>query len=147
MKAPRLLTLVFAILSSLLLPSFASAGIDPRYKEALQRGYPMMGDSVILPDGSRCHVDDYNLGLCGLQFQVGDYCVEQGRYVWDEGKCCPGLVAWLPEGEDGQATCQKSSTVFWLKAAASPLVWGLGGLLAGGAIFMLARRRRMGLRK
>lgn len=116
--------------------------INPRYKEAMQRGFPMRGDSVVMPDGTVCHIDDFNLGLCGLTWQTQDYCVPEGRYVWDENKCCPGLVAYLPEGEDGQATCQKAGTVKWLHFLSNPLVWAVGGLLVGAGIFGFVRMRR-----
>jgi hypothetical protein len=80
--------------------------IDPRYKEVMQRGYEFVdGDSVRFPDGSVCHLDDFNEGTCGIQWMTNDYCVPQGAYVWD-GPCCDGLMPYLPEGMAGQATCQ-----------------------------------------
>jgi hypothetical protein len=68
--------------------------------------------------------------------------VREGLPVWDEGKCCEGLKSWLPSGEDGQASCQKKSTVFWLELGSSPITWAAGGLFVGAILFTLVRRRR-----
>jgi hypothetical protein len=86
------------------LPSHAM--INPKYKEVMQRGYQMKGDSVVFPDSSMCLIDDFNAGSCGQQWKTSDYCIPQGGPVWDEGKCCEGLEAYLPEDMAGQATCQ-----------------------------------------
>jgi hypothetical protein len=91
---------------SLTLMQVSFGAIDPKYKEVMQRGYEFAdGDSVRFPDGSLCHLNDFNAGICGQQWMTNEYCVPQGAYVWD-GQCCEGLVPYLPEGMEGQATCQ-----------------------------------------
>ncbi len=111
------------IILAFLFINTASAAIDDYYKEVMQRGYAMDGDSVIMPDGSKCLLDDFNNGLCGKEFFDQPYCIPEGRYVWDDGKCCEGLIAYLPEGVDGQATCQKKGKVDFGIIIRNPILW------------------------
>jgi hypothetical protein len=85
------------------------AAINPDYKECLQRGYSLSGDSCVFPDGSACDLDAFNNGECGQEWMTDDYCVEEGEYVWDDDRCCEGLEPYLEKGVDGQATCEKIS--------------------------------------
>jgi hypothetical protein len=98
--------LVFTILFLSFSSNFSFAAIDSKYKEALQRGYQLEGDSVVFPDGTKCLMLDFNAGICGEIWMTENYCVPEGAYVWDNDKCCNGLEAYLPEGMAGQATCQ-----------------------------------------
>lgn len=113
-----------------------SAAINPYYKEALQRGYAIDGDYVILPDSSRCLLDDFNNQRCGKDFFDLPYCVPEGKYVWDDNACCDGLAAYLPSGVDGQATCQKKGNIDFSETLRNPMLWigilALTGLLYGG---------------
>lgn len=88
----------------LVMPAFAA--INPVYKECSQRGYQIYGDSCIFPDNSTCPLDEFNAGTCGSQWLTQDYCVKQGRHVWDYNRCCSGLRPYLPEGVAGQPTCE-----------------------------------------
>ena len=85
-----------------------SAKIDPVYANALERGYQVVNDSVIFPDGSKCRVSDFNNRQCGQEWFNVDYCVEEGNPVWDENKCCDGLIPSAPENTDTQKTCVKN---------------------------------------
>lgn len=97
-------------LSGLYLISFSA--VDPFYKEVLQRGYELIpGDSVRFPDGSTCSIKAFNSSECGQEWMTDDYCVEEGENVWDEDRCCDGLEPYLEDGVDGQATCQKKSSM------------------------------------
>ncbi len=125
---------VFVVFVFLLNIYTAKAMIDPFYKEAVQRGYSMDGDSVILPDKSKCSIEDFNNRVCGKEFFDLDYCVPEGEYIWDEEKCCEGLVAYLQEGVDGQATCRKKGKVDFSEVLRNPLLW-LGVLSFTGLVF------------
>jgi hypothetical protein len=103
--------------------NIATAAINDYYKEVMQRGYSIDGDSVVLPDSSKCSIDDFNNRLCGKEFFDLDYCVAEGNYVWDDEKCCKGLVAYLPEGVSGQATCRKKGKVDFSLVLRNPLLW------------------------
>lgn len=94
--------------------SQVQAAIDPKYKECTQRGYQLDGNYCVFPDGSRCLLDEFNEGECGEEFMTNDYCVPEGRYVWD-GPCCEGLVAYLPPDVAGQATCVKYDAKHWFQ--------------------------------
>ncbi len=130
------------LLIALFFINTASAAIDPVYKEAMQRGYPIEGDSVVLPDGSKCLLEDFNNQLCGKEFFDKDYCVEEGSYVWDNDACCEGLVPYLPMGVDGQATCVKKGKVDFSETLRNPMLWV--GILAFTAVvffsLMLAKK-------
>jgi hypothetical protein len=112
----------------------ASAMIDPKYKEAMQRGYRVIkGDSVELPDDTRCSLDDFNNKLCGKEYFDKPYCVAEGNYVWDENVCCEGLVPYLPPGVDGQAYCKARGQVDFSETLRNPLLWL--GILGFTAVF------------
>ncbi|MEO1628694.1 MAG: hypothetical protein AAFV25_26335 [Bacteroidota bacterium] len=81
------------------------AAINPLYKECAQRGYSINGDYCIFPDSSQCLLEEFNEQKCGQKWFTENYCVEEGQYVWDEDRCCNGLVAYLPPGVAGQARC------------------------------------------
>lgn len=97
----HLITGFFALLSCL----SAAAAIDPTYKECMQRGYTLSGDSCVFPDGSACDLESFNNQECGTEWFTDDYCIPEGDYVWDEEKCCEGTEAYLPEDVAGQARC------------------------------------------
>lgn len=123
-----LLSLALIILANTLT---ATAAINPVYKEAMQRGYPIMGDSVLLPDSSKCSLDDFNSQRCGKEFFDLDYCVPEGNYVWDEDACCDGLVPYLPPGVDGQEICRKKGQVDFSETLRNPFLWlGILGFTA-----------------
>ena len=123
-----------------------SAAIDPYFKEAMQRGYPIEGDSVVLPDGNKCLLEDFNNQVCGKEFFDQPYCVEEGKYVWDEDKCCEGLTSYLPAGIDGQATCQKKGKVDFNETLRNPLLWlgilGFTALLFGSLLLAKKMMRK-----
>ncbi len=112
---------VFVFLFNIII---ATAMIDPYYKEAMQRGYRITkGDSVELPDGSRCSLDDFNNKRCGKEYFDQPYCVQEGVYVWAENVCCEGLVPYLPAGVDGQAICKARGKVDFSVILRNPLLW------------------------
>ncbi len=112
----------------------ASAAIDPYYKEALQRGYPVQADTVFLPDGSKCLLDDFNNQRCGKEFFDLEYCVPEGSPVWDDDVCCNGLVPYLADGVDGQETCRKKGQVDFSEILRNPFLW-LGILIFNAVVF------------
>ena len=125
----------------------ASATINPFYKECSQRGYQIDGDYCVFPDSTKCLIEDFNKGECGEQWMTDDYCIPEGRYVWDSEKCCEGLVAYLPEGMAGQATCQKKPEVMINKAFLdSPYWWGIGLTVLAllGALLLFRKKKRKG---
>ncbi len=83
------------------------AAIDPKYANATERGYQISGDSVVFPDGSKCDLDAFNEGTCGQKWMDIDYCVPEGKHVWNLDKCCEGLEPFLGKGKDGQPSCRK----------------------------------------
>lgn len=83
--------------------------INPLYQPCMERGFLVQGDSCQFPDGSQCDLEAFNAHECGQEWYDKPFCVQEGGYVWDGGNCCEGLVAYLPEGVDGQATCQKAN--------------------------------------
>lgn len=99
----------------LLLPSVALAALDPQFKECLQRGYQQTygADEIsycVFPDGNKCALVDFNNGLCGTRYKNENYCVTEGRPVWDLKKCCPGTEAYLRPYHSGQPSCIQIST-------------------------------------
>ncbi len=111
MKSKNLL--LFCLVLFILIPSLSKGAINPVYKECMQRGYNLSGDYCVFPDSSQCLLEDFNAGECGQKWMTDDYCIPQGNYVWDAERCCEGLVAYLPEGMAGQATCQsKQASLF-----------------------------------
>jgi len=87
----------------------------------------------VLPDGTKCLLDDFNRRKCGKEFFDLPYCVPEGGYVWENNKCCEGLVAYLPEGVKGQATCQKKGKIDFSETIRNPFLWL--GILAFTAVF------------
>lgn len=97
-----------------------TAAMDPNLKECMQRGYEIQGYTphhptheegtfCVFPDGSECRMDEFNAGTCGVKFKTEDYCVPEGKPVWDKDRCCPGTIAYLKPYHFGQATCQSIS--------------------------------------
>ena len=113
-----------------------NAAINPIYKECMQRGYSVDGDYCIFPDSTQCLLTEFNKKTCGQKWLTEDYCVEKGEYVWDSDKCCEGLIAYLPRGISGQATCQKKK---------GPSFWVISlviGLLIAMLFFLKTKSRR-----
>lgn len=108
-KAPQMFRSIFPLITILFMSSISMAAINPVYKECMQRGYSLSGDSCVFPDGTACDLEQFNNGECGQEWFTDDYCIPEGEYVWDDDKCCEGLEAYLPEGVDGQASCVKTS--------------------------------------
>lgn len=107
---------IFLIYSFLIFQD-AYANVSPFYKEVEQRGYPHTSDSVLFPDGTKCSISDFNNQDCGTEWFIQDYCIEEGKNVWDEDRCCEGLSP--TEDENGQKICSKkgwdfSFFSFWL---------------------------------
>jgi hypothetical protein len=116
----RAMTVGLLSAATLLLgPAIAAARIDASHKECLQRGYSVDGGNCTLPDGVVCPVGEFNEGTCGAQYKTAEYCVAQGNYVWDEDKCCDGLVA--TEEDSGDSTCKERSLLGRL--IRRPLFW------------------------
>jgi hypothetical protein len=128
---------------SLFLAFNASAAINPIYKECSQRGYGIEGDYCVFPDSTKCLLEDFNSGQCGEKWMTDDYCIPEGGYVWDSGRCCEGLVAYLPEGMAGQASCQKKSKVMVKKTFFDSYA-GIGLVILSliGILFFLRRKNR-----
>lgn len=134
-----ILFLVIIILANIFT---ATAMIDPYYKEAVQRGYRIEGDSVVLPNDTKCLIDDFNNKRCGKEYFDQPYCVAEGNYVWDDNACCEGLKSYLPAGVDGQAYCKAKGQVDFSETLRNPLLW-LGILAFTGLVFsslLLARK-------
>lgn len=126
---------VLVVFVFLLNTIMAVAMIDPYYKEAMQRGYRITkGDSVELPDGTRCSLDDFNNKRCGKEYFDQPYCVQEGVYVWDQNACCEGLVPYLPAGVDGQAYCKAKGKVDFSEILRNPLLW-LGVLVFTAVVY------------
>lgn len=126
---------VLVVFVFLLNTIMAVAMIDPYYKEAMQRGYRITkGDSVELPDGTRCSLDDFNNKRCGKEYFDQPYCVQEGLYVWDQNACCEGLVPYLPAGVDGQAYCKAKGKVDFSEILRNPLLW-LGVLVFTAVVY------------
>lgn len=103
----------------------------------MERGFTVQGDSCLFPDGSLCDLEAFNAQQCGQEWYAKPFCIPEGGYVWDGGNCCEGLQAYLPEGMDGQATCQK------MKAEGSDFlspIWIAVMLVALAALIPLGRR-------
>lgn len=105
------------LLTMLILTAFSvMAAMDPRLKECMQRGYETQvyynhpthaaGEFCVFPDGSECELEEFDAGTCGLKFKTEDYCVPEGKPVWDKDRCCPGTIAYLKPYHMGQPTCQ-----------------------------------------
>lgn len=129
----------FTILYFSSLHSFSA--ISDEYKEVLQRGYAIRGDSVQLPDGQYCLIADFNAGICGGEWKNQDYCIPEGGLVWDEDRCCEGLAPWIAEGVDGHTICKKISKK---NSMYLYLIYSLPVLLI---LFLILRRRGNQIKK
>lgn len=85
------------------------ATMSPELKECVQRGYKIGEEGCIMPNGTICSIQDFNNDLCGQEFKTEDYCVPEGRPIWDEDKCCEGLKPYLPAITFGHPTCEPFS--------------------------------------
>ena len=102
------ISIIWIFLGLLFIPNL-TATINPVYKECSQRGYQIEGNYCVFPDSTKCLLEEFNSGECGKKWMTDDYCIPEGRYVWDSDRCCEGLVAYLPKGMAGQASCVKKS--------------------------------------
>lgn len=126
----------------------APAAINPLYKECMQRGYQLAGDYCIFPDSSRCLLEDFNEQRCGEKWFTQDYCIPKGSYVWDEERCCDGLMAYLPAGISGQATCQPKNKVVQDQLTGGGAPWYLVLILILlGALLLLRFQQNKNRRK
>ena len=131
-------------------PATTFAAIDPALKECLQRGYEQtFRDGVIycvLPDKSQCAVENFNNGTCGAQYKNADYCVAEGRPVWDSDKCCAGTEAYLRPNFMGQPSCVKISSAqkIYDQIRYNPLVWigGIGIALVLAIFFKISKTKK-----
>ena len=114
--------------------------IDSKYSQCMQRGYLIKGDSCQFPDGTKCELQEFNLGECGQEWMTEEYCIEEGGYVWDKSKCCEGLVAYLPEGMEGMATCQLIAAPA-NKMVNNPMYWAFG-LVAIALLIFVGKKLR-----
>jgi len=134
---------LFLFLLSFLTSFLANAAINPVYKECSQRGYQIDGKYCVFPDSTKCLLEEFNNGKCGEKWMTDDYCIPEGNYVWDADKCCEGLVAYLPDGMAGQASCQPKSKVMVKKTFFD----SFGGIalvvvVLLGLLFFLKRNKR-----
>ncbi len=111
----------------LLLTSNVLAAVSSDFKECVQRGYETRATAqesiCIFPDGSNCTIDNFNQGICGEEFMVENYCVEQGVLIWDRDKCCNGLKPHLSSFIFGHPSCQPFSVRFVENLKYNPLCW------------------------
>lgn len=134
--------LAFALAASTLV-GVAGAQVSEGHRECAQRGYEVVGSECVFPDGTRCALAAFAAGSCGAEFKTEDYCVEEGKQVWDEDKCCKGLVA--KEGEGGELRCQKRSLLGRL--IRRPLFWVLLVATTLSIEMLMVRRRLRKLRE
>jgi len=130
--------ILFLIVVFFLSSNIVSAAMNPEYKECLQRGYDTTYDPedihtfyCVFPDESRCKIEEFNNGTCGVVFKTENYCVKEESPVWDKDKCCEGLIpthlkyrGFFWGGLIGQSRCEpipnffdrylKYSLFFWL---------------------------------
>ncbi|MFI5204237.1 MAG: hypothetical protein ACHQF2_07050 [Flavobacteriales bacterium] len=125
---------LLALLFLLGLP--ATSAIDPYYRDAIERGYRLKGDSVLFPDGSLCLYEDFLKNTCGQKWKTSDYCVKEGKPVWDTTRCCTGLVPYIMPGSDGQSTCEKLPG-HQLKSRLKWIWWFFPGMLLVAGLFAL----------
>lgn len=111
--------------------------IDPQYQPCMERGFIVFGDSCQFPDGTFCDLEAFNAQECGKEWYDKPFCVPEGGYVWNGAHCCEGLEAYLPEGVDGQATCQLAAAS--VSETISP-IWVALILVAIAGLIPLGRR-------
>lgn len=138
--------IILTLIVTLFLIPFCFAAISPDYKECMQRSYEIVGEQCIFPDGSECHIADFNDGSCGQEFMIEDYCVAEGKAVWDSDKCCKGSKSYLPPGYLGQPTCQPFSKRVLGNLQHNPFYWALIILvlllIAGIIIYKMIKKHR-----
>lgn len=146
---------LFTIIIILFINSVLAA-MPPQWKECRQRGYKIEenqergGWDCVFPNGDRCELSDFNIGTCGSEYMIEDYCIEEGNPVWDKDKCCPGTRPYLPLGIMGQAHCSSSyksyfypySHLIYYLIFRNPAFWIIGAIIIGFLIYWLIKRRR-----
>lgn len=108
---------------------WTNAAINPIYKHCIQRGYTVGGDYCIFPDSTQCLLTAFNEQTCGVKWFTQDYCIPEGVYVWDADKCCEGLVAYLPPGVAGQATCRSKKELISAQTFEGLSLWTIALVL------------------
>jgi hypothetical protein len=142
MKKSILLLFVFSFLVS------SAERMPENYKEAIQRGYMVRGDSVRFPDSTVCHYSDFVNGICGKKWLTKDYCVGEGKQVWDADKCCKGLQPFFVDKESDICTCEKTEKIQNIGGYQSKMIWmavlfpGLLILIALSMYIMRGRAKR-----
>jgi len=137
---------MFILVCLFLVPNVFAA-MNPDLKECMQRGYeikasPNQETLCIFPDNSNCTIKDFNQGVCGVEFMIEDYCVPEGKVVWDKDKCCEGLKPHLVT--IGQATCQPFSVRFIENLKYNPIRWFciiIFLVLIGYVIYRIKKKR------
>lgn len=145
LKQPIMESKIFlssSIILWLIIPFFSFGAINPIYKECMQRGYNVSGEYCVFPDSSQCLLEDFNGGKCGQKWMTDDYCIPEGRYVWDNDKCCDGLVAYLPEGMAGQATCQPKQATFFKRIFIDSYIGILLLTFALGVLLLFLKKKK-----
>ena len=143
--------IAIAILA-LTLPTITFAAMDPILQECVQRGYETeystdgLTGYCVLPDKSKCILDDFNNGTCGAQYKNEDYCVSEGHLVWGTSKCCTGTEAYLKPNHIGQPSCLRISAVQKIinQIKYNPLVWfgGVGTIFIFVIFFIILKTRK-----
>ena len=98
--------LTYIILALVFCSTFVWGALPEDIKECMQRGYIFESKYCIFPDGSKCLNEEFNKEICGQEFMTKDYCIKEGVLVWDEEKCCEGLMSYL-DGRFGQPKCEQ----------------------------------------
>lgn len=132
----------YLIVFLLIVSTSLEAAIDPIYKDCLQRGYSINGDSCVFPDGSMCSLKNFNAQECGQAFYDIDYCVGEGSYVWDSDACCKGLKPYLPKGISGQSVCRTSTYVVQDRLSGSGLFYLLLFVVLAVVATIFYRKRK-----
>jgi len=126
--------------------SFVSGAMYPDDPASCtERGYELINESCVFPDGNKCDMYEFVVGICGAEYKTEDYCVEEGRPVWDKNECCEGTIAYLKPGMAGQAGCQDIS-IFervcnQIKYGAYVWILGIIVLVILVAIYFMKKRR------
>ena len=98
--------IIHILLALVICSTFVVASLPEEIKECVQRGYATESGYCIFPDDSRCLYEEFNQGLCGQEFMIEDYCIGEGVLVWDQDKCCEGLMPYLSV-RFGQPKCEQ----------------------------------------